>query len=108
MGEIRKLRIGEKAPTSTAYRLHHWEEAVGGLERIWNEDGLLKAFIGRIILILPTELENSLEPLQGSRISLLRTNIPGKEYLFRVLPDCEKRAPMNENARTPDSCEASA
>jgi hypothetical protein len=78
------------------------------LERIWNENGLLKAFIGGIILILPTEMENSLEPLQGSRISLLRTNIPGKEYLFRVLPDSEKTASMKEDARIPVSCEASS
>lgn len=74
--------------------LHCWEEAIGTLETIWKENGFLKVRIGKIIVILPLGLEETLEPQLGSRIAILRTDIPGKDYLCRVIPEREKTAPM--------------
>jgi hypothetical protein len=70
-----------------SYWLRHWEDAIGHLERIWRENGLLKAIIGKLILILPIDLEEKLQPLLGQRISILHTDIREKEWLIRVLPD---------------------
>jgi hypothetical protein len=91
--EVTKLESNKKGQTS-CYCLHHWEEVIGPLNSIWKENDLLNAMIGKIIVILPPELEEMLEPLLGSKIAILRTDIPGKEYLLRVLPEREKTASM--------------
>jgi len=65
------------------YMLHCWEEAVGTLLKIQNEGGFLRAVIGNIIVILPYDMEDKLRPLIGKRIGVLRTDIPGKEYLIK-------------------------
>jgi hypothetical protein len=67
------------------YRLDYYEEARGLLEAIQDQDGFLVAKIGKIRLALPASLEQSLRPLIGQRIAILRTDLPRKEYLFRVL-----------------------
>ena len=73
--------------THPCYRLHEWEEAVGPLKRIRVENGFLVADIGKIKLILPGELKKLLEPLLDSTISLLRTDISGKEYVVRIISE---------------------
>jgi hypothetical protein len=69
------------------YRLAYFEEAVGILHEIMEQDGAIIALIGKIRLALPQELEQSLRPLIGQKISILRTDIPDKQYLFRVLAE---------------------
>jgi len=91
--EVKKLEL-EKENVPSHCWLHCWEEAIGTLETIWKENGFLKVRIGKIIVILPLGLEETLEPLLGHRIAILRTDIPGKDYLFRVIPEREKTAPM--------------
>lgn len=59
-------------------------------------------------IVLPSTLKEILCPHIGSRIAILRTEISGKEYLFRVHPDGEKTILMSENSRMLESCEASA
>jgi hypothetical protein len=86
--EVRKLEL-EKTSQKSCHCLHYWEEAIGPLESIWKEDDLLKAIIGKVIVTLPLELEQGLKPLLGCRIAILRTDIPVKEYLFRVIPEKE-------------------
>lgn len=76
-----------KSLTHRCYWLRHWEEAIGQLERIWKEDGLLKVIIGKITLILPPELEEKLENKVGQRISILHTDVLKKEFLIRVLSE---------------------
>ena len=76
-----------KTLTRPCYRLHEWEEAVGPLKGIRVENGFLVADIGKITLILPVELEELLGPLLECTIGLLRTNIPSREYLVRVISE---------------------
>lgn len=92
-----------KNPGLAKRSLTYWEEAIGPLNRVWKENGSLKAKIGKIILILPPELEETLEPLMGQRISILRTDIPKREYLFRVLPNSAEQE--TEPMTAQDLCE---
>jgi hypothetical protein len=66
-------------------RASPYEEFAGLLKELCERDGALIALIGKIHLSLPSELEQSLRPLIGQRLSILRTNLPDKPYLFRVL-----------------------
>jgi hypothetical protein len=73
-------------------RLEFYEEAVGTLYELTVDQGFLIAQISKVILALPTEIENKLRLLIGARIGILHTDIPGKEYLVRVIsePGMEK------------------
>ena len=73
MNEIRLRRLGT------------FEEAVGVLHELADDEGLLIARISKIVLVLPAELKEKLQPLLGHRIGILRTDIPQKEYLVRAL-----------------------
>jgi hypothetical protein len=66
-------------------RLSFFEEAVGSLHELTLEESLLVARIGSEILALPPEMEGKLKPFLKHRIGILRTDIPGKEYLVRVI-----------------------
>jgi len=67
-------------------RLSLYEECLGPLGSLTCRDGTLIASIGKIQLALPAELEKSLRPLIGQKVAILRTDIPDKQYLFRVFP----------------------
>jgi hypothetical protein len=95
MVEVRNLELAKRNQIDANYWLHHWEEAVGPLEKIGMENGLLKVVIGKIILILPLEMERKLAPLMGKRIGILRMDILGKEYLVRSIPGKKTQA-LNE------------
>jgi hypothetical protein len=64
-----------------------FEETVGDLEELTNVDGAIIAQIGKIALVLPPEMEQKLRPHLRSRIGILGTDIPGKEYLVRIIPE---------------------
>ena len=66
-------------------RLDFWEEACGSLDDLEGVDGSLIAKIGKSQIILPSSLEQNLRELIGQRITILRTDIPEKPYLFRLL-----------------------
>ncbi len=67
------------------HRLVLYEECLGPLrELVPEEDGLI-ACVGSINLILPPEMKQVLEPFLEQKISILRTDIPGKIYLLRKL-----------------------
>lgn len=72
---------------SKMYRLDYFEEIVGVLHEIMDQDDTLIAIIGKIHLVLPSELGQSLRPLIGQKVAILRTDIPDKRYLFRVIPE---------------------
>jgi hypothetical protein len=72
--------------------LGFYEEAVGTLHGIDVDHGLLIARISKVILALPVELEAKLAPLMGTRIGILRTDILGKEYLVRRIPEKKAQA----------------
>jgi len=62
-----------------------YEEVLGDLCDLTTIDNATIAQIGNIPVILPLDMEPRLKPLLGSRIAILRTDVPGKEYLFRSL-----------------------
>lgn len=64
-----------------------WQEVVGLLIRLEERNGALYVETPTHIIICPVEVKEKLSPHLGSRISLLRTDIVGKEYLIRVLQD---------------------
>ena len=68
-------------------RLAPFEECVGPLRELFEQDDALDALIGKIHLALPVELEQSLRPLIGQRMAILHTDIPNKPYLFRALAE---------------------
>ncbi len=75
------------------FHLSNWEECLGVCSKLTSEDGTLVAQVGKIRLALPLSLEQSLRPLVGQSIAILRTDIPGKAYLLRVVgekPNSEK------------------
>jgi hypothetical protein len=74
--------------TSTeARRLAAYEEDVGDLTELVMQDGILFALIGKVLLALPAYMEQSLRPLIGQRIAILRTDLPQREYLFHILAE---------------------
>jgi hypothetical protein len=72
--------------------LGFYEEAVGTLHGIAVDHGFLIAQISKVGIALPLELENKLVPLIGKRMGVLRTDIPGKEYLVRRIPEKKTQA----------------
>ena len=70
---------------SKMYRLACFEEAAGILHGLTENEGSLVAHIGQIHLGLALGMEESLRPLIGRRITILRTNLPDKSYLFREI-----------------------
>ena len=75
-------------------RASPFEEFAGSLKELFEQDGALIALIGEIYLALPSDLEQNLRQLIGRRITILRTDIPQKLYIFRILDQnptsCEK------------------
>jgi len=59
----------------------------GVLHDLTENEGILVAHIGKIHLTLPLDMEVSLRPLVDQKISILKTNIPNKAYLFRALSE---------------------
>jgi hypothetical protein len=102
---MRDIEFGKICVAHPCHCLPCWEEAVGSLEKVWKEDCWLKAKIGRIIVILPLGFEEVIKPLLGRRIAILRTDIPGKEYLFRVIPEADIDSTRNSRLFDQDQCE---
>ena len=65
--------------------LSNWEECFGFFSELTSKDEMLIAHVGKIHLALPLSQEQSLRPLIGQTIAIIRTDIPKKEYLFRIL-----------------------
>ena len=71
---------------------------------VWLEecDGALLAEIAKHIVVLPLELKDELTPHLGHRITILRTDIQGKEYLVRILADDKQDLPtLEDTSRNP-------
>jgi len=73
-------------------RLDFYEEAIGVLSELTRDEGFLIVRISKVVLILPPEMENKLRPLVGTRMEILRTDIPQKEYLVRIISGGESPA----------------
>ncbi len=75
-------------------KLGAFEKAIGTLVGIAQVDGFLIAKISRFEIVLPSEQEEKLFSFVGKQIAILRTDIPGKEYLYRIIPEMNESAPM--------------
>ncbi len=83
----------------TSIPFAYFEEAVGPLCELIEQEGFLIAQIGQVRLALPSYLERDLRPLIGFRLAILRTDIPGKNYLFRNIDEdsnCKEKATSSE------------
>jgi len=78
------------------YHLGFFEEAVGVLTELNAEQGFLIARISDLDLVLPTEMEDKLRPLVGICMGILHTDIPGRDYLLRVIPERHKTVSMTD------------
>ena len=65
-------------------RLAVWEEAVGKIIDIdaIEDDIILDMNIGRVSIPFDKELLKKLQKLKGKKASILRTDIPDKEFLI--------------------------
>ncbi|MCJ7444624.1 MAG: hypothetical protein MUO26_08865 [Methanotrichaceae archaeon] len=65
-------------------RLAPYEEVLGTLCELIEDEGFLVAKIGKIMVYLPMEMKQRLMPFVGRNIAVLHTDIPQKEYLYRI------------------------
>jgi hypothetical protein len=77
-------------------RLSLYEECTGPLEGLTDQDGVLVALIGKIHFALLLDMEESLRALIGQRITILRTDVPDKQYIVRVLVNDQDHADRDE------------
>ena len=64
-----------------------WSERFGSIQDVKDFEGHVIAQIGKIHVVFPVELSQKLHSLIGVRVAILRTDIEGKEFLFRALSD---------------------
>jgi hypothetical protein len=74
-------------PKSKVTVIDPWTEINGLFIRLEEREGELFAEISEQIIVLPFELKDAVIPLLGHRIAILRTDIPGREYLVHVLTE---------------------
>jgi hypothetical protein len=74
------------------HQLGIFEEAVGTLCEMARKDGFLIVEISGFNIVLPLDIEVELALLIGKRVGILRTDIPGKEYLIRIIPEAKSLA----------------
>lgn len=67
------------------YRLDYFEEATGTVHKVCKDDGKIVLRIGNLSVVLPAAMEDEMRANIGTRISVLHTDIPQKEYLVRVI-----------------------
>jgi hypothetical protein len=65
--------------------LEPYEEVVGELNGISFSEGSLIAQVGRISIVLPLNMGSQVRPHIGQRISILRTDLPEKQFLVRTI-----------------------
>lgn len=85
-----------RTPRIKFYCPAFFEEIAGTLHEIIGRDGIIDTHIGKVHLALPLSMEQRLKPLIGQTISILRTDIPEKEYLVLAIPKDIANNAMNE------------
>jgi len=66
---------------SESYRLQVWEEAVGKLTDVKENEGYCLAMIGPVCVAFPRDLAAKLRGMQGKRIGILRAD--ANDYRIR-------------------------
>jgi hypothetical protein len=73
------------------YSLRIYEEVVGPFLELKEDQGSIIARIGKLSVILPECMKETLKIHLCQRIAILRTDLPDKPYLIRVLDSkCDK------------------
>jgi hypothetical protein len=67
--------------------LKPYEEVAGCLEQLDEYRGMLTAKIADFTVVLPFKMKLELSKLLGFNVTILRTDMPNKEYILRVLND---------------------
>lgn len=65
--------------------LEPYEEVIDTLGDLSFADGLLIARFKTIAIAIPSEMEDRIRPFIGKKMGLLRTDIPEKQYLIKLL-----------------------
>lgn len=65
--------------------LKPYEEVVGKLNKVSLSEGSLIAQVGRISIVLPPNMDSQVRPHVGQKISILRTDLPEREFLVRTI-----------------------
>lgn len=86
--------ISENIAKQKIVVLNRYEEAVGPLHHLDENDELLTARIADNIVSLPSEMKSELSRLLGCRVAIIRTDIPQKEYILRILDDRDELQPL--------------
>jgi len=73
------------------HRIGCYEEVAGILHSLTENEGILVAHLGKLRLALPLDMEKHLLPLIGQRTTIIHTDLPEKEYLYRVLSQEDKQ-----------------
>ena len=66
-------------------KLGFWEEAIGDLTCLDEEENGLIASIGKLNIIMPVEMEESLRTKIGKRVAILHTDESTRPFLCRVI-----------------------
>jgi hypothetical protein len=77
--------LNQTIDSSRVRFLGPYEEIVGTLGELSFIEGLLIGRFGTITIAIPPDMENRIRPFIGKKLALLRTDIPEKQYLFRIL-----------------------
>lgn len=67
-----------------------WEEAYGFPTELTAEQGFVSVNMGENILVFPPEMEEVLSHFLGTRIGIIRTDLPDEEYIIRVIDEAPK------------------
>lgn len=67
------------------YSLRVYEEVVGPFLELKEDQGSIIARIGKLSVILPEGMKETLKHYLCQRIAILRTDLPDKPFLIRVL-----------------------
>lgn len=71
------------------YHMRPWDEVLGPVYKVEEENGHCLALIGKIPVLLPQELAARLTEAKGQRVGILRTD---SDYRFRVITAKPDRA----------------
>ena len=79
-----------------------WEEAVGRLDDVCLRDAQVEvnlAGVGIVVMPFRDGLLTQLQEMKGRRVSILRTNLPQREYLIRMMDTTGHHSPAETTKR---------
>ena len=83
--------------------LEPYEEIVGTFDELSFAEGLLVARFRTIAIALPLEMDDRIRPFVGRKMGILRTDIPAKPYLLRLL---DHETTIQEKTTVSEACKS--